>query len=136
VPFKRPLPIFAAVVAVATGVALAGTGIAAAGPPAVGQIGIVINHAQPVSGQTFTGVTVIHLSQKIQAVDCDARIGGKTLPAQQQRFYAQQIAGPTAVTCAWKIPASSSGKLLIVNDVSVDTPVGTWESPVLSWRIK
>lgn len=86
---------------------------ALAGPQPQPFIGFAAAHGHPSSGRWFTGITVTRLSKPLSSVDCHATLGGKQLAARQQRFYTPQTSGPTAITCAWKVPKATVGSRLI-----------------------
>lgn len=108
---------------------------ASAGPPPPPLAYVAVTRAQPVAGQSFTGVTVTPRgTSSITSVNCDATIHGSNLHGRVQRFYAEGVGGPAAVACGWRIPANAPGPLRV--QVAVVTSNGTLISPTLSWRIK
>ena len=128
----KPLLNALAVFIVAVGVPAASS----AGPPAPLLITTAAAHAQPVAGHTFTGLTITPVSPaRISSVDCGATLRGKFIAARLERFYAQGVAGPAAVSCSWKIPHGAHGWLKTWTGASVKTSLGT-HGLGAAWRIK
>jgi hypothetical protein len=76
---------------------------------------VEINNARPVAGTTFRGLMFRLLSPRASAsitwVECDAKIGGKRLRAQQRSFYSSGHKR-VEVGCRWRIPADAGGMRL------------------------
>ncbi len=117
-------------------VALAvGGATASAGPPPPTQVLVGVTRAQPVVEQLFTGLTVTRLSTRITFVRCDAQIDGKIVHSRVLRFYVNGVAGPTAVSCSWQVPASANGKELRTH-VVVQTASQYWAGANAHWRVR
>ena len=70
---------------------------------------------------------------------CKATIAGKSVPAQEQSFYA----GPhqrNKVICGWRIPADARGKrlrlLTYVLHIWPHSVAATGNADDLSWRVR
>jgi hypothetical protein len=106
-------------------------------PPVVAHI--AVTHLRPVAGHTFTGVTVVPVTQAgqprttIQNVTCPAQIQGVNLRARKQRFYEHGV-GLVAITCSWHVPTSARGTFS--TQVAVDTSSINLSNFKMSWRIK
>ena len=116
---------------------------------------VAFSDGPPHAGKTFLGVVISFgppQAFKVQRVWCRATIGGHFVPqgegkalvggkfirAIMHRYYDHQSGGPyrtqprlSAVTCAWKLPRTSAGKLLSLqplgcNDVCQDWGVTIW----------
>ncbi len=110
---------------------------ASASPPPPLLVRIALTHAQPVAGERFTGLAVTPLgTARITRVYCDALLPRRTLTGRLQRFYADGVDGPAAVSCAWRIPTGAHGKKLRLPRPCVLTTQGTICSPAFSWRVK
>jgi hypothetical protein len=105
----------------------------AAVPPSI-HARIAVTHARPVAGKVFTGLTATPADERIATMTCDATIGRKTLRGRLNRFYAEGVAGPAAVTCGWKIPPAAHGNLSVLADVT--TAEGSTLGISQSWRVK
>ena len=104
------------------------------GPPPAPQVSFGVAHTRPVVGHIFTGLAVTPAAASISGLSCDATIKGATLRARQQRFYADEVDGPAAVSCAWKIPARARGLLTV--HATVYTGTGGTAATSASWRIR
>jgi hypothetical protein len=109
---------------------------ASAGPPPPEQSVFGSSHRAPHAGKSFTGITVGYIAPyTITQVDCHARVGDRELVGREQRFYRNGIAGPTTVSCSWRIPKGSAGKTLRAW-ARAYTSNGFSGSGLSAWRVK
>lgn len=94
-------------------------------------------HAQPVAGQSFTGLSIIPQGDThVFAVSCDARLSRIKLHARARRYYLPG-ARTVAVTCSWRIPAGAQGKSLRLSGESMTTTGGDGaRGPLFVWTVK
>ena len=108
---------------------------ALAGPPAPIPL-FGASHAQPVAGQTFTGLTVARTDAwPIRSVACHASLHGTHLVGRAQKFYGEN--GIATIACTWVIPAGTQGELLAAW-MRVYRPGGGYAGTgrVYKWRVK
>jgi hypothetical protein len=111
---------------------------AESGPPPAPLVRFGATHAQPVAGQSFTGLSITPVNgTRISAASCDARLGHKTLKARVLRYHSNVGAQPVAVTCSWTIPSGSQGMSLRLSGESITTTSAEKASgfPVV-WTVK
>ena len=122
----------AALVAVVTALVLTN---ALAGPPAPRPL-IGATHAQPVAGQSFTGLTVARTDRwRIHSVTCHASLHGKHLVGRAQKFYGAK--GIATISCTWAIPTGTTGELLTAWMRVYDTSGGyAGSGRLFKWRVK
>jgi hypothetical protein len=109
---------------------------ASAGPPQA-PLHVGVTRQQPIAGTRFVGLAITDAAYRITSVRCgDAYLGSKSLRGYIERFYAPAVAGPSTVTCSWRIPVHASRQKLLVTSVSVDTSGGTQAEGPFTWRVK